>query len=124
MNNILGNIPGLHSLGLTREQMLLRQQTVGNSYSILSSGVQPLTTAPVRSAHLSEEIDEELLFCFGYVPFVIAEVAWDYIDTIFNLSAILGISETKKICRALKNLRSDYLSLRKSVYNGADQHEE
>lgn len=121
MNNLFGKLPV--SQPLTREQMLLRRQTAIGSYNILSSDTSPMPSL-TRPANLSDEIDEELLFRFGYVPFVIAEVAWDYIDTIFDLTVILGISETRKINRALNNLRQDYVSLRRSVYNGADQHEE
>lgn len=122
MNNLFGNLPGMQNQPMTREQMLLRQQSICSRYGLVPD-IQPLAVQS-HPRNLSDEIDEDLLFRFGYVPFVIAEVAWDYIDTIFDLTYILNIKETRKVSRTLKELRSDYLSLRRSVYHGADQHEE
>lgn len=92
---------------MTREQMLLRQQSIYSRYGV-APDIQPRAVQS-QPRNLSDEIDEDLLFRFGYVPFVIAEVAWDYIDTIFDLAYILKIKETRKVNRALKDLRSDYL---------------
>lgn len=48
------------------------------------------------------------LYRVAYVPFVIAEVVWDYADSLCNLAAIARIQQTKKLCRAIRELRRDY----------------
>lgn len=117
MNNSSLNIAP-ESLSLSREQMLLRQQ-----FSPMQS--RPVIPRPEPpKQRTTDDLSEELLFQFGYVPFVIAEVAWDYIDTIFDLISYLNLSDLKKFVRSIKNIRRDYQSLRRSVYNGSDQHEE
>lgn len=57
---------------------------------------------------LSQVLDKETLFRFAYVPFVIAQLVWDYADTILTMAAWLRITETKPLCRAIKELRRDY----------------
>lgn len=57
---------------------------------------------------ISRLIDKDTLFRFAYVPFVIAQLVWDYADTILTTAAWLKISETKKLCRAVRELRRDY----------------
>ena len=61
---------------------------------------------------LSRILDKETLFRFAYVPFVIAQLVWDYADTILIMAAWLKISETKPLCRAVKELRRDYDRIR------------
>lgn len=61
---------------------------------------------------LSKLLDHDALFRFAYVPFVIAELVWDYADTIIDLSITMRIAETKKLCRAIRELRRDYDRLR------------
>lgn len=56
---------------------------------------------------LSKILDQDTLFRFAYVPFVIAELVWDYADTILTLSAMMR-NGAKKLCRAVKELRRDY----------------
>ena len=57
---------------------------------------------------LSRLLDKETLFRFAYVPFVIAQLVWDYADTILTMAVWLRITETKPLCRAVKELRRDY----------------
>lgn len=105
-----------------REQMLLSKQaclvTSLSSYNVVTN----IISRPKQK--LSKELDEDLLFRFGYVPFVIAEVAYDYVDSVIDMACLLRISETKRLCRAIKELRKEYNSFRRSVYYGAEQHEE
>lgn len=56
---------------------------------------------------LSKILDRDTLFRFAYVPFVIAELVWDYADTILTLSAMMRTG-AKKLCRAVRELRRDY----------------
>lgn len=58
--------------------------------------------------YLRTVLSEDAIFSITYVPFVIAEIAWDYADTILDIAAIMRLYETKKLCRAIKNLRIEY----------------
>lgn len=44
----------------------------------------------------------------AYLPFVIAEVVWDYVDTILDLACVMRLQPTKRLCRAMRELRLDY----------------
>lgn len=60
---------------------------------------------------LAKQLGEEGLFRFGYVPFVISELAWDYADTVIDLCVMMKLDKVKLLCRAIKKLRADYLRL-------------
>lgn len=60
---------------------------------------------------LAKQLGDDNLFRFGYVPFVISELAWDYADTVIDLTVIMKLNKVKPLCRAVKNLRADYLRL-------------
>lgn len=64
-----------------------------------------------RRAKIDKALSREELFRFAYVPFVIAELVWDYADTVLCLAH--GIHETRKLCRAIKNARKEYDTLRR-----------
>lgn len=57
----------------------------------------------------------EELFRFAYVPFVIAELVWDYADTVIIMARFLGDPATKKLSRAIRNARQEYDSHRRRV---------
>lgn len=40
---------------------------------------------------LSKILDQDTLFRFAYIPFVIANLAWDYADTIILMASQLGL---------------------------------
>lgn len=65
-----------------------------------------------KAAHdkrlLREKLSDEAMFSISYVPYVIAEVAWDYVDSILNLAALMRLSETKSLCRKLKEIHREY----------------
>lgn len=60
---------------------------------------------------INQALTREELFRFAYVPFVIAELVWDYADTVLDLSH--RNPKVKKLSRAIKNARRDYDSLRR-----------
>lgn len=66
---------------------------------------------------LSKILDSETLMRFAYVPFVVAQLAWDYADTIIDYSAILKLHPTKKLCRAVKELKRRYDIVRDEFTN-------
>lgn len=57
---------------------------------------------------IKQKIDKETLFLFAFVPFVIAEIAWDYADSCIDLCILMRITETKKLCRCVRELRREY----------------
>lgn len=68
---------------------------------------------------LYSKLSEDALLCIAYVPFTIAEVAWDYADTICDISVIMRRSETKRLKRAIEQLRNDYDHKRFKTINQA-----
>lgn len=67
--------------------------------------------------YLRTVLSEDAIFSIMYVPFVIAEIAWDYADTILDLAAMMRLHETKKLCRAIKETRKDYDRDRYKIIN-------
>lgn len=65
---------------------------------------------------LSKVLDSETLMRFAYVPFVIANLAWDYADTIVDLARMMKLKETKPLCRAIIELKKEYDRIR-APYN-------
>lgn len=76
----------------------------------------------VTMEEIKTKIDRETLFLFAYVPFVIAEVAWDYADSCLNMAVLLRQRELKPLCRAIKELRRDYDRIRQRTIDR--QHRE
>lgn len=57
---------------------------------------------------ISNLVGQEGLFRFGYVPFVIAKLAWDYADTVILCSGMMGLTETRRLSRAIRQLKRQY----------------
>lgn len=57
---------------------------------------------------LERMLSREELFRFSYVPFSIAELVWDYADTVCKLAAINRTKNTLSLSRAIQSLRRDY----------------
>lgn len=57
---------------------------------------------------LVNAIDGEQLFHISYVPFVIARLVWEYVDSILNMACYLKLKETRKLSAAIKELHKDY----------------
>lgn len=58
--------------------------------------------------NLGRLLSKEDLFRFAYVPFVIAELGWDYADTIMDMAAWMKFRETRHLGRRIKELRREY----------------
>lgn len=95
-----GPIPPL--LALTLQQ--------ADRKGLLPKGYQLPTPPPADPdpLRLSEHLDKDTLFRVAYVPFVIAELVWDYADTIISISAGLRLYETRSLARKIRALRVDY----------------
>lgn len=96
----------------SREAELLKMQKA----SIVAKPVMPdfrslMAPKPRKKITMEEivsKVDKQTLFLLAFVPFVIAEVAWDYVDTCLDMCQMLRIQEVKKLCRRVKELRKDY----------------
>ncbi|MCM1219671.1 MAG: hypothetical protein NC548_34760 [Lachnospiraceae bacterium] len=73
---------------------------------------------------LSEILDSETLMRFAYVPFVVAQLAWDYADTILDTASMYRLHETKKLCRAVKELKKRYDIVRDEFTNTTHRESE
>lgn len=58
--------------------------------------------------HIEGVLSEEELYRFGYIPFVIAGLVWDYAETVTDMCASLRLDALKHMCREIKNLRREY----------------
>lgn len=52
--------------------------------------------------------NREQLFRFSYVPFVIAELVWDYADTVLYCAQQLGNPITRKLSRVIRKARFEF----------------
>lgn len=75
----------------------------------------------VTQQSISEALDEPTLFRVAYIPYVLAEVVWDFADTVLNICATLKIQETKKLSRAVRELRTEYNRYRSKYIDAAHQ---
>lgn len=55
-----------------------------------------------------QKIDNRTFFRYFYLPFVISDVFFDYVDTVLDLSASMRISELKKASRHIKEIKKNY----------------
>lgn len=77
-----------------------------------------------KEQKLSEILDTETLMRFAYVPFVVAQLAWDYADTIIDIATLLRLHPTKKLCRAIRELKRRYDNVRDEYTNYAHRSSE
>ncbi len=72
-----------------------------------------------KEMKLSQILDTETSMRFAYVPFVVAQLAWDYADTIVDVASMLKLHPTKKLCRAVRELKRQYDRVRDEFTNHA-----
>lgn len=77
-----------------------------------------------KEQKLSEVLDSETLMRFAYVPFVVVQLAWDYADTIVDVASMLKLHPTKKLCRAVRELKRQYDRVRDEFTNYAHRDSE
>lgn len=79
----------------------------------MSAPVFPgLDIAPRRVSRqefdLEKAFDRHTLFRISYLPYVFFDVIWDYIETLMDCAIIVRLTETKRLSRALKDIRREY----------------
>lgn len=82
---------------------------------------QMICVAPQANTEkeLSELLDQDTFFRFGYIPFVIAELVWDYADTAIDLAVTMKHSQSKKLCRRIRELRKEYIYFKKKYFDSS-----
>lgn len=71
------------------------------------------------------EVPEELLIKWSIRLFALMNLAWDYVDTILDLCIQQRISETKPLCRTIRELKRDYDKFRsRSMTEDKEREEE
>lgn len=53
-------------------------------------------------------LGQDGIFQIAYVPFVIANLVWDYADTVTRIAAMLRLGGAKKLSRRVKELKVEY----------------
>lgn len=107
--NIFGNNANVQQRGVSMspDEMIreLKRRKDAERAAVLRAAAEK---AERDKQNLRTVLSEDAIFSITYVPFVIAEIAWDYADTILDIAAMMRLHETKKLCRAIKDLRIEY----------------
>nr|DAL02839.1 MAG TPA: Histone H1-like protein Hc1 [Caudoviricetes sp.] len=77
-----------------------------------------------RYAETERMFNREETFRFAYVPFVIAELAWDYADTVIDMAYRVHNPATRRLSRAIRNARAEYNSLRHKYIDAESRERE
>lgn len=85
-----------------------------------------------RSKSLEQEINRrvinifnrEELFRFAYVPFVIAELVWDYADTVIIMSRQIDAPAVRRLSRVIRKARAEYDHLRRKFIDNENRKRE
>lgn len=59
-------------------------------------------------AKIKSTLTRDELLRFGYVPFVVARLVWDYADTIIDICIQMRLAETKQLSRTVRKLKTEY----------------
>lgn len=63
---------------------------------------------PRTYEEIRESITDEDFFRYHYLPFVMMEVYYDYVDSMLDQAAYLRIEPLKKVCRSIKELKKEF----------------
>lgn len=66
-----------------------------------------------------EDMPKRLLLRLAAKTYILMALAWDYIDTITDMAAVMRISELKGLCRTIKAIRRSYDQFRSRSINDA-----
>lgn len=76
--------------------------------SSLAPSLQVTRFDKSQPVNVTETFNREELFRISYVPFVIAELVWDYADSVVLMAAELNIKETREPSRLIRQAREKY----------------
>lgn len=107
--NIFSNIANVHQRGAAMSPDEMMRELKRRQDAERAAALRAIAEKAERDKRrLREVLSEDAIFSITYVPFVIAEIAWDYADTILDIAVMMRLHETKKLCRAIKDLRIEY----------------
>lgn len=75
----------------------------------------------ITPEYIESTLSTDIIFRWLHIPFVVAEIVWDYIDTSNIIAAQMRLSQFKKTTRRIKELRSEYLHTRQPLIKGSYQ---
>lgn len=55
-----------------------------------------------------DDIPEDTLMSWAMRLFGLGSLAWDYADTVLKCAAVMRLQHTKKLCRAVRDIKADY----------------
>lgn len=67
----------------------------------------------VKTRPVEDVLSRDELFRFAYVPFVIAELVWDYADSVILCASRIRGSVTRPLSRAIRQAREGYDRMRR-----------
>lgn len=73
-----------------------------------------LPTLPVVKTKRKQEFSNSGYFKFVYLPCIIAEIAWDYLETVRDFAVQMRINELKPYSRLISEAHNEYNSLRRN----------
>lgn len=83
-----------------------------------SAALLPIAPAYPTLVDIAKGLSREEIYRVAYLPFVVAEVMWDYADTLCNIGAILRHEQSDKDCRSMKLLSRAVRTLRREYEQG------
>lgn len=74
-----------------------------------------------RSSAYSDEVDDDTFLRYFYLPYVMVEIFFDYVDSVADQCASMKIPELKKVVRVLRDAKkdNDYLNRRHLGFNNS-----
>lgn len=88
--------------------MFATSQLAVDKYANIIQPRPETTRRPLHPDDLLNGLDRQTLVSFAFVPYVAAEIAWDYADTCINLATVMRLKATKPLCRRVRELRNSY----------------
>lgn len=84
----------------------------------------PAITALRPRAKTLDDLPEKPRLRMMAVISIVGSLAWDYADTVLDIAVLLRDPRTKKLSRAVRQLRADYESFRRPFLSSSDTERE
>ena len=77
-----------------------------------------------RFVEITEGVPHGVLLHWAANLYTLMNLGWDYVDTVLDVVVQMRLSETKKLVRAVRNLRREYDQFRSTAIHGREEREE
>ena len=71
----------------------------------------------VTKEYVNSIIDNDTRYRWAYIPFIVADIMRDYLDSCYDIASIMRLSEVKKIIREIKDTENEYVYRRKQFFD-------